>query len=468
MESINHVEQLYTKCLAQGAYFICSQGEAAVIDPLREFEPYLDLAKERNAEIKYIFLTHFHADFVSGHLDLAEKTGATIVLGPNAEAQYDFHAGEDGEVFELGELSLTLLHTPGHTLESSCYLLKDEQGKALSLFTGDTLFIGDVGRPDLAAKSDLSTEDLAGLLYDSLREKIMPLPDEITVYPAHGAGSACGKNMSEKTSDTLGNQKRENYALDPTMSKADFVKEVIEGLPEPPIYFAKNVAMNKDVNASMDSILEQGLRPLSLSDFEEMRKQDDVLVLDTRTPSAFAKAHLPRSIFIGLGGQFAPWVGELIENIQQKIILISEPGTEKDAVIRLARVGYDHTLGFLDGGFETWEKAGKQTQSIPQVEASEIINKIKNGQKINLLDVRRINEYKDGHVAKAKNMTLSDVHKNLSDLDKNQTYYVHCAGGYRSMIYSSFAQARGYAVVDVMGGYGAIKKAELSGGVEKT
>ena len=461
METTNHVEQLYTKCLAQGAYFINSGGEVAVIDPLREFEPYLKLAEEKNAKIKYIFLTHFHADFVSGHLDLAQKTGATIVLGPSAEAQYDFHSAKDGEVFNLGELTLTLLHTPGHTLESSCYLLKDKNGKVLSLFTGDTLFIDDVGRPDLAAKSAMSTEDLAGLLYDSLREKIMPLPDELIIYPAHGAGSACGKNMSSKTSDTLGNQKKENYALDATMSKADFIKEVTEGLPEPPLYFPKNVAMNKGVNASLDSILAKGLRPLSLTDFEEMRTQDDVLVLDTRTPSAFAKAHIPGSMFIGLSGQFAPWVGELIENIQQKIILVCEPKTEKETVTRLARVGYDHTLGFLDGGFKTWEKAEKTTQSIPQIEAAEVVKKIKSSEKINLLDVRKINEYNTNHVKQAENKTLSEVHKNLETLDKNQKYYVHCAGGYRSMIYNSIAQARGFDVVDVMGGYKALQNVTL-------
>ncbi len=457
METLNYVEQLYTQCLAQGAYFISSAREAAVIDPLREFEPYLKLAQKKETKIKYIFLTHFHADFVSGHLDLAEKTGATIVLGPDAEAQYDFYSAKDGEVFNIGDLELKLLHTPGHTLESSCYLLKDQHGRELSLFTGDTLFIGDVGRPDLAAKSEMTKEDLAGLLYDSLRKKILPLPDDIIIYPAHGAGSACGKNMSKKTSDTLGNQKRENYALNSHMNKADFIKEVTQGLAVPPIYFPKNVAMNKGINTSLEAIFEHGLRPLSLADFESLRAQEDVLVLDTRTPRAFAKAHIPKSIFIGLGGQFAPWVGELIENIDQKIILIAEPGTEKEAVTRLARVGYDHTQGFLDGGFDTWQTAGKSTQSVPQIEAAELMAKIKKGEEVNLLDVRKVNEYIKGHLKQAANSTLSNVHKNLDSLAKNQQYYVHCAGGYRSMIYNSIAQARGFDVVDVLGGYGAIK-----------
>ena len=304
----------------------------------------------------------------------------------------------------------------------------------------------------------MSKEDLAGLLYDSLRKKILTLPDEVIIYPAHGAGSACGKNMSSKTSDTLGNQKKENYALDLRLSKEAFIAEVTQGLAEPPIYFPKNVAMNKGINASLDTIFEKGLKPLSMTDFDALRNKDEVLVLDTRTPGAFAKAHIPGSMFIGLGGQFAPWVGELIENIEQKIILICEPGTEKEAVTRLARVGYDHTLGFLDGGFETWQKAGKATQNIPQITAAEVINTINGGKNINLLDVRKVNEYEGGHVKVAQNKTLSEVHKNLGTLDKSQKYYVHCAGGYRSMIYNSIAQARGYDVVDVLGGYGAIEK----------
>lgn len=454
------LQQLYTKCLAQGAYFISSQGEAAIIDPLREVQPYLDLATENKTKIKYIFLTHFHADFVSGQVDLAKATGATVVLGPNAEAAYDYHSAADNEVFSIGELSITTMHTPGHTMESSCYLLKDAQGTPEALFTGDTLFIGDVGRPDLAVKSSLTTQDLAGHLYDSLHNRILPLNDDIIIYPAHGAGSACGKNMSAETSDTLGNQKKTNYAFN--LSKEDFIKELTTGLALPPAYFSKNVAMNKKVNIDFDAIIERGTQALSVSEFEELALIEDVLVLDTRSVSAFAKASIPNAWFVGLSGQFAPWVGAIVPNINQKIVFLAEEGKEEEVVTRLARVGYDNSLGFLEGGIEAWEKAGKELVTMEEVDAQELIDGLTTGVITNVIDVRKCGEYESSHIEGVPHFSLDEIHTNVKTLDPKETYHIHCAGGYRSLIYGSIAKSYGIErVVNVLGGYGAIKQANL-------
>ncbi|MFC4632926.1 rhodanese-like domain-containing protein [Dokdonia ponticola] len=453
------LEQIYTKCLAQGAYFISSQGEAIIIDPLREVQPYLDLAKENKSEIKYIFLTHFHADFVSGQVDLAKATGATVVLGPNAKAGYSYHGAKDGEVFQVGALQIEVIHTPGHTMESSCYLLRDEEGKEQALFTGDTLFIGDVGRPDLAAKSTLTTEDLAGHLYDSLHNRIMPLPDHIIIYPAHGAGSACGKNMSSETSDTLGNQKETNYAF--KLQKQDFIKELITGLAAPPGYFPENVAMNKRVNTDFDTIIERGTTPLSVLEFEKLALQEDVLVLDTRSVSAFAKASLPQAWFIGLSGQFAPWVGAVVQDINQKIIFIADEGKEEEVAMRLSRVGYDHSLGYLKGGMEAWIAVGKEVVETQEVTAQEFVDGLSNGSIAHPVDVRKDGEFATSHIEGIQHLSLDEIHKNSKELDPAKTYHVHCAGGYRSLIYVSIARSQGIDMVNVLGGYAAIKKTTL-------
>ncbi len=450
------LKQLYTKCLAQGAYFISSEGEAAIIDPLREVQPYLDLAAENDTKIKYIFLTHFHADFVSGQVDLARATGATVILGPKATASYTYHSAMDNEVFYIGSLSLTTIHTPGHTMESTCYLLKDIEGNQEALFTGDTLFIGDVGRPDLAAKSDLTTEDLAGHLYDSLHTKIANLNDEVVIYPAHGAGSACGKNMSSETSDTLGNQKATNYAF--KLSKEEFIKELTNGLALPPSYFPENVAMNKKENENFDTIIERGTKALTVDEFEQLASKEDILVLDTRDVSAFAKMSLPQAWYVGLKGQFAPWVGALVPDINQKIIFIAAEGSEAEVVMRLARVGYDNSLGYLKGGVEAWQDAGKETVSIPEVTAQEFIEGYTRGKIEHVLDVRKPGEYEGSHLKGVPHFSLDEVHKNVADLDPNKTYHVHCAGGYRSLIYASIARQYGINnIVNVLGGYGAIK-----------
>ena len=453
------LEQMYTKCLAQGAYFISSEGEAIIIDPLREVQPYLDLAKDHESTIKYVFLTHFHADFVSGQVDLAKATGATVVLGPNAKATYAYHSAKDGEVFQVGSLQIEVIHTPGHTMESTCYLLRDENGKEQALFTGDTLFIGDVGRPDLAAKSDLTTEDLAGHLYDSLHDRIMPLPNDITIYPAHGAGSACGKSMSSETSDTLGNQKETNYAF--KLQKQDFIKELITGLSAPPSYFPENVAMNKRVNTDFDTIIQRGTTPLSVEEFETLALQDDILVLDTRSVSAFAKASLPEAWFIGLSGQFAPWVGAVVTDINQKIIIIADEGKEEEVATRLSRVGYDHSLGYLKGGVEAWMEQGKEVVETQEVTAQEFIDGLSNGSITHPVDVRKNGEFATSHLEGIQHISLDEVHTNSKELDPAKTYHVHCAGGYRSLIYASIARSRGIDMVNVLGGYGAIKETEL-------
>lgn len=456
------VEQLYTKCLAEATYYIASNGEAAIIDPLRETAPYIERAEKDDVKIKYVFLTHFHADFVSGHVDLARKTGATIVFGPNANPNFEFHSGKDGEIFSIGDLSLQLLHTPGHTMESSCYLLKDAAGKDISIFTGDTLFIGDVGRPDLAVKSDLTKEDLAGHLYDSLRNKIMTLADDVIVYPAHGAGSACGKNMSKETFDTLGNQKKTNYALDTNLSREDFVNEVSSGLAVPPQYFPKNVAMNKGVNDQIDEILSKGTSALDPETFETLASQKDILVLDTRTPAEYVEGSIPGAWFIGINGGFAPWVGALIEDINQKIIFISPEGRESEVVTRLARVGYDNSLGYLEGGLSAWEKAGKQIDKTASISAEEFEKALANNEVSNPIDVRKIGEFETQHIEGITHKPLSTVHNHYQDFDPAEEYHIHCAGGYRSLIHASILKTYGIKnVVNIEGGFGAIKKTNI-------
>ncbi len=452
------VEQIYTGCLAEAAYYISSNGEAVIIDPLRETEPYIKKAKEEGDTIKYILETHFHADFVSGHVDLAEKTGATIVYGPKAEPKYDVHVAEDGEILEVGDLKIKVLHTPGHTPESTTYLLYDEKGKEYGIFSGDTLFIGDVGRPDLAVKSDLTKEDLAGMLYDSLRQKIMPLPDDVIVYPAHGAGSACGKNMSSETTDTLGSQKETNYALR-DISKEQFIQEVTEGIMPAPQYFAKNALMNKEGYQSIDKVMEQGVSPMKPEEVEAAAEHG-ALILDTRHQQTFNKAFIPNSINISLDGKFAVWVGTLVPDLQQPIVVIADEGREEEAVMRLARVGYDNTLGYLEGGIEAWQKAGKEIDMITSVSPDEFAAKVKEGD-ANILDVRRPDEYADEHVEGAQNLPLDFINDNMDQLERDKTYYVHCAGGYRSMTTCSILKARGFEnLIDVDGGYGAIRNSD--------
>jgi len=454
------VEQIYTGCLAQGAYYIESNGEAVVIDPLREVEPYIKKAERNGAKIKYVLETHFHADFVSGHLDLSKKTGATIVYGPNAAPKFDAHIAKDGEILKVGNVTLKVLHTPGHTMESTCYLLKDKNGKDIGLFSGDTLFIGDVGRPDLAQKlvADLTQDMLAGYLFDSLRNKIMPLADDIIVYPAHGAGSACGKNMSKETTDTLGNQKKTNYALRANMTKEEFIKEVTTGLVAPPAYFPLNVMLNIEGYESIDKVLERGQHDLSPEAFETAANETGALVLDTRDPQTFAKGFVPNSINIGIDGSFAPWVGAMIPDIKQEILLVTEEGREEEVITRLARVGYDYTIGFLKGGFAAWEKAGKETDTIKSVSAEELASIMKK-EKINILDVRKNSEFQSEHIIDAENAPLDFINDSMAQIDKNKTYYVHCAGGYRSMIFTSTLRARGFdKLIDVKGGFKEIKE----------
>lgn len=455
------IEQIYTGCLAQGAYYIQSEGEAAIIDPLRETQPYIDKAEKEKAKIRYIFETHFHADFVSGHVDLAAKTGAKIVYGPGARTEYDIHEAVDGEVFGIGKVKIKVLHTPGHTLESVTYLLIDEQGKEKAIFSGDTLFIGDVGRPDLAQREALTQNDLAGLLYDSLRNKIMPLPDDVTVYPAHGAGSACGKSMSKETSDTLGSQKRSNYALRADMTKEEFVREVTEGLLPPPRYFAQNVRMNKTGARSLDDILAKGNVPLDVETFEAMANHQGALVLDTRKPAEFAAGHIPNSIFVGIDGSFAPWVGALIPDLQQPIIFIATAGREEEVVTRLSRVGYDNTLGYLEGGFDAWIAAGKETDNVITIPAAEFAARYKKAP-LKVLDVRKPSEFQAGHVRDAENLPLDFINENMDRLAKDQQYHVHCAGGYRSMIFSSILKSRGVRdLVDIAGGFKSISETDV-------
>ena len=453
------IEQIYTGCLAQGAYYILSDREAAVIDPLREVGPYLERAAKDGATIKYVFETHFHADFVSGHLDLSQKTGAPIVYGPHAQTGFDAFIATDGQEFRLGKVTIRVLHTPGHTMESACYLLLDENGMETALFSGDTLFIGDVGRPDLAQKSNLTMNDLAGYLYDSLRRKIMPLPDNIIVYPAHGAGSACGKNMSKETTDTLGNQKRFNYALRADMPKEEFIKEVTHGLAKPPKYFPQNVRMNKEGYESLDVVMARGEQALNPDAFEAAANATGAVVLDTRKAQLFHLGFIPNSINIGLKGDFAPWVGALLPDIQQEILLVTEPGEEEESILRLARVGYDHVIGYLEGGIEAWQKAGREIDTIPSISATELMEKLGHESAL-VVDVRRPSEFEAGHVDGAKNIPLESINSLMAELPKKQTLYIHCAGGYRSMIAASILKSRGYDnVADIAGGFSAISQA---------
>ncbi len=455
------LEQIYTGCLSQGAYYIESKGEAVVIDPLREVDSYIERAERDGAKIKYVLETHFHADFVSGHIDLAKKTGAKIVFGPAAKPDFEAYIATDGEVLRVGDISFKVLHTPGHTMESTCYLLSDEQGNQIGIFTGDTLFIGDVGRPDLAQKvsADLTQQKLAEYLFDSLRNKIMPLADDIIVYPAHGAGSACGKNMSKETTDTLGNQKMFNYALRPDMDKAEFVKEVTDGLLPPPAYFPENVMMNIRGYESIDTVLERGSRALDAPAFEAAANETDAVMLDTRDAEIFAKGFIPNSINIGINGGFAPWVGALIPDIKQKILLITDEGREEEVVTRLARVGYDHTIGYLNGGIGAWIKAGKEIDQIESIRADQVVERLGQDASAVVLDIRKASEYYAEHVIGAENVPLDYINDHLSQIDKNKTYLVHCAGGYRSMIFNSILKARGYDnLIDVQGGFKAIKE----------
>ncbi len=454
------VEQIYTGCLAHAAYYIESKGEVAVIDPLREVQPYINRAKLDDAKIKYIFETHFHADFVSGHLDLQKKTNATIVFGPTAKPGYDAYIAKDEEVFEVGDYKIKVIHTPGHTLESTTYLLIDENGNEHGIITGDTLFIGDVGRPDLAQKvaEDLTQEKLAGHLYDSLRNKIMPLGDDLIVYPNHGAGSACGKNMSSETTDTLGHQKEVNYALNPELSKEDFIEAVLEGLKEPPGYFPSNVMMNINGYQSYDDVVQKGKRNLSPQDFESVANETGAVVLDVRHQRDYAKGHIPRSIFIGLDGDFAPWVGSLIIDVKQPILLVAPNGRIEEAITRLSRVGFDNIKGYLSGGFEAWKNASKEYDTVTAVYAMDLKKVIEDDKPI-VYDVRKESEYEAEHVIDARHLCLSTLSNQIDEFPKNKLFYVHCAGGYRSMIAGSILKSRGiHNFIDVDGGFESIKE----------
>jgi hydroxyacylglutathione hydrolase len=456
VNNIMKIDQIYTGCLAQGAYYIESQGQVAIIDPLREVQPYIDKAEQNNAQIKYIFETHFHADFVSGHVTLAEKTGASIIFGPTASPSFKAHIAKDGEVFQLGELTITALHTPGHTMESTTYLLKDKNGKDYAIFSGDTLFLGDVGRPDLAQKAaHMTQEQLAGLLYDSLRTKIMTLADEVIVYPAHGAGSACGKNLSKETVGTIGDQKATNYALRANMTKEEFVQEVTDGLLPPPAYFPMNVKMNKEGYQNVENIIKEA-QAYDPKTFELIANDTDALILDVRHQDDFAKGHIPKSIFIGLDGGFAPWVGALILDYKQPILLVTQEGRENETITRLARVGYDNTIGYLKGGFDAWKNAGYEYDTVTTVEATTLEQKMKDN--VPVFDVRKPGEYASEHVLDVPSTPLDFLNEHLAEFPKEENFYVHCAGGYRSMIAASILKARGYHnVIDVKGGYAAIK-----------
>jgi len=458
------IEQIYTGCLAQGAYYIESNGEAAIIDPLREVQPYIDKARRNGAVIKYVFETHFHADFVSGHIDLARETGATIVYGPGAQPDFAAHLAKDEEEIKLGNVSFKVLHTPGHTMESTCYLLKNEQGKETALFSGDTLFIGDVGRPDLAQKivPGLTKEKLAGYLFDSLRSKIMPLPNDIIVYPAHGAGSACGKKMSNDTSDTLGHQKMVNYALRSNMNKEEFVKEVLAGLVAPPSYFPSNVLMNIHGYENIADVIRKGTRALSPAEFEAAANETGAVIIDTREPETFVKGFIPGSINIGIDGNFAPWTGTLIPDIGQSILLVTDEGREEEVVTRLARVGYDHAIGYLKGGFAAWQQSGQQTDHIHSVNARELADMVDHNAQPVILDIRKKSEFDSEHLPSAENMPLDFVNESMQQLDKQKTYFVHCASGYRPAIFISILKARGFdKLVNIEGGLKAIKESKL-------
>ncbi len=457
------IEQIYTGCLAQGAYYIESNGEVAIVDPLREVQSYLDKADRDNATIKYIFETHFHADFVSGHVTLAEKTGAQIIYGPEAKTNFDSITAIDGQVYKLGNITITVLHTPGHTMESSTFLLKDENGKDYAIFTGDTLFIGDVGRPDLAQKmGNITIDDLAGFLFDSLRNKIMPLADDVIVYPAHGAGSACGKNMMKETVDTLGNQKSMNYALRADMTKEEFIKELTDGLLPPPAYFPLNVKLNKEGYQDIEKVIARGQCALSPKAFEAAANETDTVVLDVRHQDQFAAGHVPRSIFIGLNGDFAPWVGALIKDVNQSILLVVEKEKLKEAITRLSRVGFDNIFGYLDGGIEAWKSEGKELDRVSAITASAFKDVITSNVDTKVVDVRKASEYLSEHIISAVNFPLSEINEYLAEMPSGEDVYVHCKSGYRSMIASSILKSRGvHNVIDLEKGFDAIKEADI-------
>ncbi len=452
------IQQIYTGCIAQAAYYLESNGEAAIFDPLREVQPYIDKANADNAKIKYIFETHFHADFVSGHIDLAQKTGAEIVYGPTAKPEFKAIIANDNEEFKVGQYTVKAIHTPGHTLESTCYLLTDENGKQHGIITGDTLFIGDVGRPDLAQAlvKDLTKEKLASYLFDSLRDKIMPLSDDLIVYPSHGAGSACGKNMSKETTDTLGNQKKTNYALRETMTREEFIQELLEGLPLPPAYFPQNVMMNIQGYESLENVIEKSLTPLQPKDFETLANQSEAVILDVRHEDDFVKAHIPRSIFIGIQGNFAPWVGALIMDVKQPLLLITPEGKEQETITRLSRVGFDHVLGFLDGGIEAWKASGFETDNIVSITPEKFATELKENSLV--VDARKPGEYEAEHVEKSINIPLDSINSNLDLVPTQAPFYLHCAGGYRSVIMASILKSRGiHNLINVEKGIGGIR-----------
>lgn len=462
------IKQIYTGCLAEAAYYIESNGEAAIIDPLREVQPYIDLAKENNVKIKYVLETHFHADFVSGHIDLAKKTGATIVYGPTAEPNFDAYIAKDNEVLPLGNIKIKVLHTPGHTMESSTFLLINEEGKETAIFTGDTLFIGDVGRPDLAVKTDLSREDLAGHLYDSLRNKIMSLPDDVIIYPGHGAGSACGKNMSTETTDTLKNQKLFNYALREGMTRNEFIKEVTEGLVEPPQYFPKNAVMNKMGYESIDKVYERGLVPLDPGEFKSVTERNEALILDTRPKNEFMDEFIPGSIWIGIEDNFAPWVGALIADINQPIVLVAKEDKVEEVLTRLARVGYDNALGYLEGGLTAWKEVGFETDKIQNIGAHDFSG-IYDTDAVNVLDVRKVSEFESQHLEHAINFPLDFINRNMDQVSREKTYFLHCQGGYRSVIAASILKSRGFEnIINIDGGINEIKKSCVKVTAHKT
>lgn len=456
------IEQIYTGCIAQAAYYLESNGEAAIFDPLREVQPYLDKAAKDNATIKYIFETHFHADFVSGHLDLAQKSGGKIVYGPTANPEFEAIIAEDNQEFKVGNYTITAIHTPGHTLESTCYLLTDENGKQHGIITGDTLFIGDVGRPDLAQAltAELTQEKLASYLFDSLRNKIMPLSDDLIVYPSHGAGSACGKNMSKETTDTLGNQKRTNYALRADMTKEEFTKELLEGLGTPPAYFPQNVLMNIKGYESLDTVIKNSKVALSPQEFEAVANQGDVVVLDVRHENDFVKSHIPNSIFIGIQGNFAPWVGSLLRDVHQKLVLVTPEGREEETITRLSRVGFDHVLGYLQGGINAWKEAGFETDSIASISPETFAQEFNNESLV--VDARKPSEFEAEHVENAVNIPLDTLNENFQSVPKEKEFFLHCAGGYRSVIMASILKSRGiHNLINVEKGINGIKQTSV-------
>jgi glyoxylase-like metal-dependent hydrolase (beta-lactamase superfamily II)/rhodanese-related sulfurtransferase len=457
------IEQIYTGCLAQGAYYITSNGEAAIIDPLRETQPYMERLEKDGVKLKYIFETHFHADFVSGHLDLSKKTGASIVYGPNAKPDFEFISASDNQIFEIGNIKIKVLHTPGHTMESTTYLLIDADGKDYAIFSGDTLFLGDVGRPDLAQKAaSMTQEQLAGLLYHSLRDKIMTLADDVIVYPAHGAGSACGKNMSKETVGSIGDQKATNYALRANMTEAEFIKEVTDGLLPPPAYFGMNVAMNKSGIESFENVFNNGMKAINATEFELVAEETGALILDTRNNSDFAKGYVPQSINIGINGDFAPWVGALIGDVKQPILLVTDLGMEEETVTRLSRVGFDNIIGHLKYGFQAWATAGYEVDTVNRITAEQFANEVKIGES-KVIDVRKESEYEAEHVEEAYSRPLAAINEWVKDINPEEHFYLHCAGGYRSMMAASILQARGYRnFSEVEGGFNAIAKTNVS------